>query len=847
MTPPNPSRPSAKGSIVVLISATTSWPLSARLAVRLIAHGCAVHALCPPGDALRTVSGIGRVQGYSGFDPLAALERAIAAADPDIIVPCDDRAVWQLHELHARRPDLRKVIEASTGDPASFATVRSRAGLLAAAQECGIRVPETRAVRCEDDLRAWFADRPRAAVLKLDGTWGGKGVNVVRSVDDAVRVWRRFTVKQPAAKALKRWLVDQDPLALQRRRSRERGMASVQRFISGRPANAMLASWRGALLGLVTVEVLCTQGPTGASTIVRLIRNEEIERAADLIVRRLGLSGFHGLDFILEEGSQAPYLIELNPRCTQLGHLVLPQQGDLAGLLTRALGARATCRSAAAIERELIAFFPQALVWNPDSPHMRQCHHDVPWSEPALARELLREPWPERHLIGRLYHGIRGTKRRPTLNPAAILQLAAASESAARPKREASIMYDSEVPVVIIGAGPYGLSIAACLNALGVPLRIFGEPMQSWRECMPQGMLLKSEGFASSLHDLERSFTLKAYCEEAGLPYQDVGDPVPLRRFVDYGLDFQRRLVPQLERHKITRLDKTGQTFTLTTSTGEKLTARRVIIASGISHFGYIPPDLVDAPPELVSHSSRHADLSGFRDQAVAVVGAGSSAVDIAALLHEAGADVHLIGRRSAIDFHEPSVEPRPLSQRIKAPRSGLGVGWRSRLCTDAPLLFHAMPEWFRLRVVKQHLGPAPGWFMKQRVVGRFPMHLATTLRHKEVKNGSMRLILDRRDSGRMSLEVAHVVAATGYRPVIRNLPFLSEDLLAKIARADEAPVLNRKFECSVPGLHWVGLASANSFGPLTRFAYGAEFTARRLAKVLAAGLRVAAEPATEF
>jgi hypothetical protein len=838
MTPPNPSRPSAEGSIVVLISATTSWPLSARLAVRLIAHGCVVHALCPRGDALHAVSGLGRVHGYSGLDPLSALEKAVAACDPDIIVPCDDRAVWQLHELHARRPDLRNMIEASIGDRASFATVRSRAALIAAAHECGIRVPDTQAIRCEDDLRAWFGGRPRAAVLKLDGTWGGKGVNVVGSVHDAVGVWRKSAVRQTSAKALKRWLVDHDPLALQTRQSRGGSLGSVQQFISGRPANAMLAAWRGALLGLVTVEVLCTQGPTGASTIVRLIRNAEIERAADLLVRRLGLSGFHGLDFILEDGSETPYLIELNPRCTQLGHLVLPQQGDLAGLLSRALGARGTRRADPPIDRELIAFFPQALLWSSDSPYMQQCHHDAPWSEPALARELLREPWSQRHLVGRLYHGlrdgIRGRQRRLSMNPA-------------KPRREASIMYDSEVPVVIIGAGPYGLSIAACLNALGVPFRIFGEPMQSWRECMPQGMLLKSEGFASSLHDLERSFTLKAYCEEVGLPYQDVGDPVPLGRFVDYGLDFQRRLVPQLERRKITRLDKKGQSFTLTTSAGEELTARRVIIASGISHFGYIPPDLVDAPPELVSHSSRHADLSVFRGKAVAVVGAGSSAVDIAALLHEGGADVHLIGRRSAINFHEPSVEPRPLSQRIKAPRSGLGVGWRSRLCTDAPLLFHAMPEWFRLRVVKQHLGPAPGWFMKQRVVGRFPMHLGTTLRHKEVKNGGVRLTIDRRDSGEMSLDVAHVVAATGYKPVIRNLPFLTEELLARIDKVDEAPVLNRKFECSVPGLHWVGLASANSFGPLTRFAYGAEFTARRLAKVLAAGLRVAPEPATEF
>lgn len=404
-------------------------------------------------------------------------------------------------------------------------------------------------------------------------------------------------------------------------------------------------------------------------------------------------------------------------------------------------------------------------------------------------------------------------------------------------------MHKAEVPVVIIGAGPYGLSIAAHLHALGVPFRIFGEPMQSWREHMPRGMLLKSEGFASSLADSDDSFTLGRYCEEARQPYKDVGDPVPVERFVAYGLEFQRRIVPQLERHEITRLTRQQGGFALTTSTGEELRARRVVVATGITHFGYIPSELQGLPPQLVSHSSAHTQLERFRDQTVAVLGAGSSAVDLAALLHEAGAKVHLIARRRAIEFHERPVEPRPLIERLRAPRSGLGIGWRSRLCTDAPLLFHAMPEDFRLRVVKRHLGPAPGWFMKDRVVGRFPLHLGTTLAGARAENGRVRLTLDDGKSGAPSvLEAAHVIAATGYKPAIKRLPFLDEELRRQIVTTDEAPVLDRRFACSVPGLHWVGLASANSFGPLARFAYGARFTARRLTRILAAAQRAGAE-----
>src|ERR1700678_1256506 len=107
------------------------------------------------------------------------------------------------------------------------------------------------------------------------------------------------------------------------------------------------------------------------------------------------------------------------------------------------------------------------------------------------------------------------------------------------------------VDIAIIGAGPYGLSIAAHLHKTPLTFRIFGTPMQSWREHMPKGMLLKSDGFASSLDDPDSAFTLRHYCEEMKLPYADVGIPVPSETFVAYGLEFQKRLVPMLEETNI--------------------------------------------------------------------------------------------------------------------------------------------------------------------------------------------------------------------------------------------------------------------------------------------------------
>jgi len=398
-------------------------------------------------------------------------------------------------------------------------------------------------------------------------------------------------------------------------------------------------------------------------------------------------------------------------------------------------------------------------------------------------------------------------------------------------------VYDSELPVIIIGAGPYGLSIAAHLQALAIPFKIFGEPMRSWRECMPRGMLLKSEGFASDLYHPAGELSLRQYCQDAGLSYRDIGEPVPVERFIAYGLAFQERFVPQLERKEVRLVRRDGDGFAVLTANGETHRARRVILATGITHFGWMPPQLENQPPELVSHSSAHAGLAPFEGRRVGVVGGGSSAIDIAALLHDAGASVEVIARRQAIAFHDHTPEPRPLLQRIMAPWSGLGVGWRSRLCTDAPLLFHAMPERFRLLVVKRHLGPAPGWFMKERVVGKFPLHLGAVVTNVEARDGRVRVRFDRQAGGSGTREFEHVIAATGYRPEVRRLPFLDRALLEQTRTVEGTPVLDRNFECSVPGLYYVGLASANSFGPLVRFAFGAGFTARRLTRHLRAVL----------
>jgi thioredoxin reductase len=393
---------------------------------------------------------------------------------------------------------------------------------------------------------------------------------------------------------------------------------------------------------------------------------------------------------------------------------------------------------------------------------------------------------------------------------------------------------DDIVDIAIVGAGPYGLSLAAHLKGSGRSTRIFGSAMGFWLQHMPRGMHLKSEGFASCLYDPRSNFTLETYCVENSIPYRHIGLPVALATFIDYGREFQRRFVPNLENAHVTSVRQSSGVFELTATTGEVLCARQIVIAVGIENFAFLPSTLANIPEQMRSHSSQHSDLVGFRNKRVAVIGAGASAIDIAALLMKSGAEVDLVARRPEIRFHDPPKEPRPIMERLKEPRSGLGIGWRSRMCTDIPLVFHAMPESFRLPVVERHLGPAPCWFTRDEIVGRLPIHLGATITDAGLKDDRVRLVFAQPNNQHSQIDVDHVIAATGYKVAISKLKFLDDTLRTRIDKVADSPILNRQFESSVKGLYFVGAAAANSFGPLLRFAYGAKFTARRLAKHLA-------------
>jgi thioredoxin reductase len=386
--------------------------------------------------------------------------------------------------------------------------------------------------------------------------------------------------------------------------------------------------------------------------------------------------------------------------------------------------------------------------------------------------------------------------------------------------------------VAIIGAGPYGLSLAAHLSARGVDHRIFGKPLDTWTSHMPKNMTLKSEGFASNLSAPAADSTIKAWFKQKNMAYADQGKPIPLDDFLAYADTFRNRFVPQVEETLVTSLVQAPGGFFLVLGTGERVVARRVVLAVGVSCFAFTPDSLAGLPTGLVSHSYDHCDVAQFRNKEVAIIGAGSSAIDLAHLLEASGASPRIVARTDAIAYNTtPDPQRETLLFRLQNPPSTIGRGWRSYFCAEAPLLFYRMPKHLKERAITSHLHPAAGWFMREEVEGRIPMSLGRSLAKAETRNGRVSLTLRTKTGSEGALDCDHVIAATGYRVDMECIPFLAPELRRNIAlTAGGSPFVFDNFETSVDGLYTIGLAAMDMFGPLLRFMVGAEFAAPRLA-----------------
>jgi FAD-dependent urate hydroxylase len=401
------------------------------------------------------------------------------------------------------------------------------------------------------------------------------------------------------------------------------------------------------------------------------------------------------------------------------------------------------------------------------------------------------------------------------------------------------------VDVAVIGAGPYGLALAAHLRASGVDYRHFGIPMRLWKGAMPKGMFLKSQGFASNLSDPDGTHTLESFCKATGRPYASYGLPVSLDTFVSYGQWFQSERGLVIEETTVSNIVPRDDGFELTVGGVERVLARNVVVAIGVEHFGYVPEPLSGLPSALCTHSSAHQDLAVFKGQEVVVVGAGQSALETAALLHENGASVQVLVRKGNVAWNgQPLPLDRPLLQRLKEPESGLGSGWATWFYSNRPDLFRQLPSNTRVYRARTALGPAGASWLRPRVEGQFPVMLGHAVTSATEKDGRVRLEVTRSGESSRELTVDHVIAATGYRTDLGRLQFLPETLRSKVRTLAGSPVVRRDYQSSIPGLYFVGPAVAPTMGPVMRFVFGTWHAAPAVARRLAGASGGRVQPA---
>ncbi|MEV3909055.1 MULTISPECIES: FAD-dependent oxidoreductase [Streptomyces] len=394
-------------------------------------------------------------------------------------------------------------------------------------------------------------------------------------------------------------------------------------------------------------------------------------------------------------------------------------------------------------------------------------------------------------------------------------------------------------PVAVIGAGPFGLSTAAHLRARGIPVRVFGDPMVSWRDHMPAGMLLKSTPAASSLDAPQPGHTLVDYCDAAGIPRLVTDeDIVPVETFIAYGQWFQQKLVPELEQVRVVSVDRSEQGgFQLKLDSGESFTARAVVVATGLSGLSHLPPELAAAAPDgpaptgPVSHSSQHHDLTRYSGKELIVVGAGQSALETAALAAEAGAQVRVVARgRGSVAFGAP-----PWQQPRLRPESPFGRAWSLWALTYYPHPYRHLPAGTRHFLVRRVLGPLGAWWLRDRFEGKVRVTEVDRILTADTSEGhpSLEVLTGTGTMDRLAAD--HVIAATGYRVDLAAMDFLGHELRTALAVSRGTPRLGAGYVSSVPGLYFTGLPAAASYGPVMRFVCGTEFASPRLARHLAA------------
>ena len=386
--------------------------------------------------------------------------------------------------------------------------------------------------------------------------------------------------------------------------------------------------------------------------------------------------------------------------------------------------------------------------------------------------------------------------------------------------------------VAIIGAGPYGLSAAAHLGTVkGLEVLVFGEPMSFWERNMPVGMFLRSNWTATQIADPNHSLTLEAYQAANG---NHLSHPVPLNRFIQYGLWYQRQAVPDLDRRKVVRVKPDPKGFRLILEAGEEVNSRRVVVAAGIHSFAWRPPEFQDLPSTLASHTSEHRDLRRFAGKQVLVLGRGQSALESGALLHEGGAEVEIVARARRIHWLQgwtsKTLHHRlgKFTSRLLYAPTDVGPAGISQLMAR-PDLLRQLPRRVLDRLWKRSVRPAGARWLVNRLQN-VPIRLGRSVVSVAPAGEQLKVRLD--DGSERT--VHHILLGTGYRVDVSRYDFLTPGLVQSMRRFNGYPCLKEGFETSVQGLHFLGAPAAWSFGPLMQFVSGTHYASRSLVRFIA-------------
>ncbi len=351
--------------------------------------------------------------------------------------------------------------------------------------------------------------------------------------------------------------------------------------------------------------------------------------------------------------------------------------------------------------------------------------------------------------------------------------------------------------------------------------------MRFWRD-MPVGVNLKSLAFATNIYVPKGAYTFPQWCRDHGL--EDF-EPCTMQSFAAYGCEMQKQFVPEVEEVFVTNVASRNGGFQITLATAEQFSTRRVVVCTGLSGLAHIPSELKNLGRDRMRHTFDISDYGEFRNKKVAVIGAGASAIEAGALVHEAGGSSEVFVRGPQAYFHGRAPRVRPLWRRIKDPTTVLGTSRSGWVLQHLPLLVHRLPLERRTRFVKKHLGPASPWWIQDRVQGIVPIHAQHELVGAEGSGDRVRLNFKDGENQIRAVEADFVIAGTGYDVDVARLSFLDPQLVSRIRCIERAPWLNSHFECSVPGLHFAGPLAFMCFGPLFRFVCGAEVAAPRLAR----------------